>query len=223
MYMGKRVWYTEKTLLPDVSPQVGSSHIEEFSSVVTNTSLSFIGPALCIFHLHSISCFIKELLLGQDRRVVLEFAYNTFLFNFALRLKMLDIADVLRVVWMLMCFPKAFHSVAFPEVLNFTVSELSKSRIFVMLDCRNPKRASQKMLSMNNSFKRSRNLSVLQGAMAFVFCLLFSPVVPRVLLRKRQRTTGEYWWFREPAPRKKCFNMKVAALSLKSSKASLKF
>lgn len=112
--------------------------------MLTNASLSFTGPVLSVFHLHSISDFIKELLLGQDRRVVLGFAYNTFLFNFALRLKMLDFVDVLRVVWVLMSFSETFHSVAFPEVLSFAVSEVSNCRIIVMLDCRNPKRAGQK-------------------------------------------------------------------------------
>lgn len=112
--------------------------------MLTNTSLSFTGPALSVFHLHSISYFIKELLLGQDRRAVLGFAYNTFLFSFPLRLKILDVADMLRVVWVLMCFSETFHSVAFPEVLSFTVSEFSKCRIIVMLDCRNTKRAGQK-------------------------------------------------------------------------------
>lgn len=68
---------------------------------------------------------------------------------------MLDIADVLRVVWMLMCFSETFHSV------NFTISELSKCRAIVMLDCRNTKRAGKEMLSMNNRFKKNRNLSVL--------------------------------------------------------------
>lgn len=112
--------------------------------MLTNAFLSYTGPALSLFHLHSISFFIKELLLGQDRRVVLGFAYNTFLFNFPLRLKMLDVAYVLRVVWVLMCFSETFHSVVFLEVLSFTVPEVSKCRIIVMLDCRNPKRAGQK-------------------------------------------------------------------------------
>lgn len=176
-----------------------------------------------MFHVHSISYFIKELLLGQDRRVVLGFAYNTFLFNFALRLKMLDIADVLRVVWVLMSFSEIFHSVAFPEVLSFAVPEVSKCRIIVTLDCRNQKDLAKKMLSMNNRSKKNRNLSVLQEAMEFVFYFLGFPVVPKVLLQKRQRTRGEYLQCSEEASRTKCFNMKVAALSFKSSKAGLKF
>lgn len=163
-----------------------------FSTMLTNTPLWFPGPALSVFHLHSIFYFIKELLLEQDWRVVSGFAYNTLLFNFALRLKMLDIADVLRVVWMLMCFSETFHSVAFPEVLNFTISELSKCGIIIMLDCRNPKRGGQEMLSMNNRFTKNRNLSVFKEAMEFVFCLLCLPVVPKVLLHKRQRIRSEY-------------------------------
>lgn len=56
---------------------------------------------------------------------------------FAVRLKMLDFTGTLRVVWMLMGFSAIFHSVAFPEVLKFTVSELSKHRIIITLDGRN--------------------------------------------------------------------------------------
>lgn len=67
--------------------------------MLANAPLWFTGPALSVFHLNSISYF--HLLFGQDRRVVSGFAYNTFLLQFALRLKMLGIAGVLRVVWMI--------------------------------------------------------------------------------------------------------------------------
>lgn len=53
---------------------------------------------------------------------------------------MLDITGVLRVIWMLMGFSAIFHSVAFPEVLKFTVSELSKCRIIITSDGRNLQR-----------------------------------------------------------------------------------
>lgn len=56
---------------------------------------------------------------------------------FAVKFKMLDITGVLRVIWMLMGFSAIFHSVAFPEVVKFTVSELSKCRIIITLDGRN--------------------------------------------------------------------------------------
>lgn len=76
---------------------------------------------------------------------------------------------------------------------------------------------------MNNRFKKNRTLSVLQEEMELVSYLLCFPVVPKVLLHKRQRTGGEYGWCSEQAPRTKFFNMKVAALSFKSSKAGVKF
>lgn len=45
--------------------------------------------------------------------------------------------------------------------------------------------------------------------MEFIFYLLCSPVVPKVLLHKRQRTRGEYWWCSEHASRTKCFHTEV--------------
>jgi len=73
---------------------------------------------------------------------------------------MLDITGVLRVVWMLIGFSAVFHSVAFPEVLRFAVSELSKCRIITTLDVRNLQDVLLKMLSMNNRFNKNRSLSL---------------------------------------------------------------
>lgn len=48
---------------------------KRLSTMLTNASLSFTGPALSVFYLLSISYFIKEFLLGQDRRGLLIIAF----------------------------------------------------------------------------------------------------------------------------------------------------